>query len=40
MHIRITYSSSYYKYIQVIFRNIITYLDRTFKEDQNDINLK
>ncbi len=26
--------------IQVIFPNIITYLDRTFKEEQNDINFK
>ena len=27
-------------FIQVIFPNIITYLDRTFKEEQNDINFK
>ena len=27
-------------FIQVIFPNIITYLDRTFKEEQNRINLK
>ena len=27
-------------FIQVIFPNIITYFDRTFKEEQNDINLK
>ena len=40
MHIRITFSSSYYKYIQVIFPNIISYLDTIFKEDQNDINFK
>jgi hypothetical protein len=26
--------------IQVIFPNIITYLDRTFKEEQNGINFK
>ena len=26
--------------IQVIFPNIITYLDRTFKVEQNDINLE
>ena len=26
--------------IQVIFPNIITYLDRTFKEEQNDIIFK
>jgi hypothetical protein len=25
-------------FIQVIFPNMITYLDRTFKEEQNDIN--
>jgi len=27
-------------FIQVIFPNIITYLDRTFKEEQHDINFK
>jgi len=27
-------------FIQVIFPNIITYLDRTFKEEQNDINFE
>jgi hypothetical protein len=38
MHIRITFSSNDYKYIyQVIFPNIITYLDITFKGEQNDI---
>jgi len=26
--------------IQVIFQNIIAYLDRTFKQEQNDINFK
>ena len=26
--------------IQVIFPNIITYLDRTFKEEQNGLNFK
>ncbi len=26
--------------IQVIFQNIITYLDRTFKEEQNGLNFK
>jgi len=30
MHIRITL------FIQVIFPNMITYLDRTFKEEQNN----
>jgi hypothetical protein len=25
-------------FIRVIFSNIITYLDRTFKKEQNDIN--
>jgi len=40
MHIRITFSLNYQKYIyiQVIFPNIIVYLDRTFKEKQNEIN--
>ena len=28
------------KFIRVIFPNIISYLDRTFKEEQNDINFK
>jgi hypothetical protein len=37
MHIRITLSSNYYKYI---YSNIITYLDTTFKEEQSDINYK
>jgi len=27
-------------FIQVIFPNIITYLDKIFKEEQNDINFK
>ena len=40
MHIRITFISNYYKFIQVIFPNIIAYLDRTFKEKRNDMNLK
>jgi hypothetical protein len=40
MHIRITFSSNYYIFILVLFRNIITYLDGTFKEEQNDINFK
>jgi len=40
MHIRITFSSNYYKYIQVIFPSIVTYLDRILKEEQNDINFK
>ncbi len=43
MHIRIIFSWSYYIiniFIQVIFPNIITYLDRAFKEEQNDINFK
>ena len=38
MHIRITFSSNYYKIIPNIIPNIIKYLDRTFKEDQNYIN--
>jgi hypothetical protein len=38
MRIRITFSSNDYKYIyQVIFSNIITYLDITFTWEQNDI---
>jgi len=41
MHIRINFSLSYYKYIyssdsQIILHN----LNKTFKEEQNDINLK
>ena len=27
-------------FIQVIFQNIMKYLDKTFKEEQNDINFK
>ena len=42
MHIRITFSLNYQKYIyiyiQVILPNINVYLDRTFKEKQNEIN--
>ena len=38
MRIRNTFSSKDYTYIyQVIFPNIITYLDITFKWEQNDI---
>ena len=41
MLIHITFSSNYDKYIfSVIFRNTNKYLDRTFKDEQNDINLK
>jgi len=37
MHIRNNFSLSYLNiFIQVIFPNIITYLDKTF-EEQNDI---
>jgi len=36
MDVRITFSSSHYKFIfQVIFPNVITYFDRTLKEEQN-----
>ena len=38
MHIRITFSSSYYKYIYS--SDILKYLDRTFKEEQKYINFK
>jgi hypothetical protein len=40
MHIRITFSSNYTIniLIQVILPNSVTYLDRTFKEEQNYIN--
>ena len=27
-------------FVQVIFQNSITYLDRTFEEEQNDINFQ
>jgi hypothetical protein len=37
-HIRITFSSRKNIFIQVIFPNVIEYLDRTFKEEQHDIN--
>ena len=38
MHIRFTFSSSYYKYIYSIdIPNMVTYLDRAFKEEKNDI---
>ena len=41
MHIRITVSFELINiFIQVIFPNIISYLDRTSKEKQNDINFK
>ena len=42
MHIHITFSSSYFKYIYLsdISPNIITYLDGTFKGEQNDINFR
>ena len=42
MHIRITFSirAIINLFINVIFLNIITYLDRTFKEEKNDINFK
>ena len=36
MYIRITFSSSYYKYIY----SSDTYLDRFFKEEKNVINFK
>jgi len=39
MHIRINFSSIINIFIQVIFLNIITYLDRTFKDEQNDIKI-
>ena len=38
MHIRITFSSNYYKYIYS--SDIPKYLDRTLKEKPNDINNK
>ena len=36
------FSLSSYKYIfiKVIFPNVIRYLDRIFKEEQNDVNFK
>ena len=38
MHIRITFIRSIINiFIQVIFQNIITYLDRTFREEQNEL---
>ena len=49
MHIRITFSSSFYKYIcssdimwyyDITDINMITYLDKTFEYEQNDINFK
>jgi len=51
MHIRITFSSSYYKYIysresleisleEIFFPNMITNLNITFKEEQNNMNIK
>ena len=41
MHIRITFSLSYYKYIYSSdILNIITYLDETFREGQNDVNFR
>jgi hypothetical protein len=40
MHIRINFSYIINIFIQVIFLNIITYLDRTFKDEQNDIKIK
>ncbi len=39
MHIRITFSSNYYKHIYSC-DNIITYLDRTFKGEQNDMHFQ
>ena len=39
MHIRITFSSSYYEHIfSIDIPNMITYLGRTLKEEQNHIN--
>ena len=41
MHIRISFFRTIINIIiHVIFPNIIAYLDRTFKEEQNDINFK
>ena len=38
---RITFSSTYYKYVYSSdIPNIITYLDKTFKEEKNDNNFK
>jgi hypothetical protein len=37
MHIRINFSSNDYKYIYS--SGIHKYLDRTFKEEQNEVNL-
>ncbi len=41
MHIRFTFSLTIINiFIQVILPKNIAYLDRTFKEEQNDINFK
>jgi hypothetical protein len=41
MHIRITFFRAIINiFIQEILPNIIKYLDRTFKEEQNDIEFK
>ena len=40
MHIRIAFSSNYYKHINSSDNPKYTYLDRTFKEEQSDINFK
>ncbi len=41
MHICVTFCSSYYKYTYSSdLLNIITYLDKNFKEEKNDINYK
>ncbi len=41
MHIRIIFLlTTMNLFIRVKFQNMITYLDRTFKEEQNDINYK
>ena len=41
MHIRITFSLNIKNiFIHLIFPNMITYSERTFKEVKNDINFK